>query len=86
MNKIMIRVKKVKAIDNYEVKIEFTNNQIRIMDMKSYLHLPIYQELKDPNIFKKVKVAFGTIQWENGADFDPESLYHLSKELVKEIV
>lgn len=82
----MKRVKNVKALDNFELEIEFTNDELRIMDMKPYLQLPIYRELKDPNIFSKVKVAFNTVQWENGSDFDPDSLYNLSKELVKEVI
>ena len=26
-------------------------------------------------IFRKVRVSFDTIEWENGVDFDPEVLY-----------
>ncbi len=81
---MLIRVKNVNALDNYELEIEFTNDEIKIFDMKPYLNLPIFQDLKDPKIFAKVRVAFNTVQWENGADFDPDSLYSLSKELVKE--
>jgi hypothetical protein len=82
----MIRVKSIKALDNYELEIEFTNSEIKVMDMKPFLDIPIYKELKDPNLFNKLKVAFGTIQWENGADFDPDSLYNLSTEVVKELI
>lgn len=79
------KVKNVVALDDFELEIEFSNCEIRIMDMKPYLHLPIFNELKNQDNFKNVRVAFNTIQWENGADFDPDSLYNLSKELVKEM-
>ncbi|MBP8849185.1 MAG: DUF2442 domain-containing protein [Breznakibacter sp.] len=41
----------------------------------------IFQELKDKAEFKKVKVSFDSIEWENEADFDPEVLYQNSTQL-----
>jgi hypothetical protein len=83
---MLFKVKNVIALDDYELEIEFTNCEIRIMDMKPYLNLPIFKELNDTTLFNKVKVAFNTVQWENGADFDPDSLYSLSNEIVKEMI
>ena len=34
--------------------------------------------MKDIDEFKKVRVAFDTIEWENGLDLDPEFLYEKS--------
>lgn len=82
---MLVRVKNVKPLDNYELEIEFTSNEVKIFDMKPYLNLPIYKDLNNIDSFNKVKVAFNTIQWENGADFDPDSLYNLSKDIVKVI-
>ena len=47
--------------------------------MKPHLDKGIFEELKDENLFKKVRVSFDTIEWENGADFDPEVLYQNSQ-------
>ncbi|MBC8183021.1 DUF2442 domain-containing protein [candidate division KSB1 bacterium] len=33
---------------------------------------------KDVSEFKKVRVSFDTIEWENGFDLDPEFLYEKS--------
>lgn len=79
------KVKSVKALENYKLELEFEDS-IRIFDMTPYLEKPIFQKLKDTVQFNKVRVAFNTIEWENGADFDPESLYKLSKEKVLENV
>ncbi len=38
-------------------------------------------EFKDKNLFKTVKVSFDTIEWSNGADIDPETLYEDSHSL-----
>ncbi len=43
--------------------------------MKPYLNTGIFKELRDETIFRTAKVNFGTVEWQNGADFDPESLY-----------
>ena len=47
--------------------------------MKPHLDGGIFEELKDKNLFMKVRVSFDTIEWENGADFDPEVLYEDSR-------
>ena len=43
--------------------------------MIPYLDKGIFQELKDENLFKAVKVSFDSIEWPNEADIDPETLY-----------
>ena len=40
-------------------------------------HRKIFQELKDLNKFKKFKIEFDTLSWENGLDLAPEFLYDL---------
>ena len=51
------------------------NNEVRLFDMKPYLELGIFKSLKDKSLFNTVKVSFDTIEWSNGADIDPETLY-----------
>ncbi len=47
--------------------------------MKPYLSLGIFKELKDLNLFKKVRMSFDTVEWPNEVDLDPEILYNESK-------
>ena len=68
-------VKEVKHIDNYKLILTFRNNEVKIFDMIPYLDKGIFQELKDENLFKAVKVSFDSIEWPNEADIDPETLY-----------
>ncbi len=49
--------------------------------MTPYLELGVFKTLKDENLFKTVKVSFDTIEWSNGADIDPETLYEDSYSL-----
>jgi hypothetical protein len=49
--------------------------------MNPYLEKGLFHELKDISEFKKVRVSFDTIEWENEADFDPEVLYDQSVQI-----
>ena len=70
-----LAVKEVKPIDNYKLILTSENNEVKIFDMIPYLDKGIFQELKDENLFKAVKVSFDSIEWPNEADIDPETLY-----------
>lgn len=50
--------------------------------MKPYLEKGIFQELKNENLFRTVKVSFDSIEWSNGADIDLEVLYDDSLSLI----
>lgn len=49
-----------------------------IFDVKPYLHIGKLSELNDKHVFDSVRVSFDTIEWDNGADLDPELLYEES--------
>ena len=60
---------------NYSLDIAFNNGESGRLDMKPYLDFGIFKRIKDYNAFEKVTVAFDTIEWEAGADLDPEFVY-----------
>lgn len=68
----------VKPCDNYKLELSFENNEKRLFDLKPYLETGIFSELKDQSLFKTVHISFDTIEWQNGADLDPEILYEKS--------
>jgi len=72
----------VKPLEDYKLLLKFENEEEKIFDMKPYLDVGKFQELKDENLFKKVKISFDTVEWANGLDFDPEVLYEKSSALV----
>ena len=73
-----LAVKEVKALDNFMLFLVFTNGEQRQFDMKPYLDLGLFKELKNPEMFNTVKPSFDTIEWANEADIDPEILYSKS--------
>jgi hypothetical protein len=76
---MLISVKDVKPLKNYELLLSFDNGEMRIFDMKPYLNKGIYKQLKDVTMFESVKVSFDSIEWKNHVDIDPEFLYMKSK-------
>ena len=69
------RVKKVTPNTNYTVRLIFDNGEEGIFDVKTYLDKGVFKELKDLHVFNSVKPVMGTIQWKNGQDFCPDTLY-----------
>ncbi|MDZ7362099.1 MAG: DUF2442 domain-containing protein [candidate division KSB1 bacterium] len=69
------RVKSVEPNSDYTVTLTFTNGEIKSFDVKPYLNKGIFQELKDLRLFNSVKPFLGSIQWKNGQDLCPDTLY-----------
>ncbi|MBD3339647.1 MAG: DUF2442 domain-containing protein [Candidatus Lokiarchaeota archaeon] len=74
-------VKKVKPTKDYNLLLTFENNEQKIFDMKPYLNMGLFKELKEKSLFNAVKVSFDTIEWPNKVDLDPELLYEKSKKV-----
>jgi len=74
-----LSVKNVKPLDNYSLLLTFENEEEKIFDIKPYLEIGKFKELKDEKLFKTVKVSFDSIEWDNELDLDPELLYQKSK-------
>ena len=70
-----LSVKAVKPLAEYKLLLTFENGEVKLFDMKPYLDKGIFRELKDVSLFKSARVNFDTVEWENEADIDPETLY-----------
>ena len=69
------RVIRVKPEENYKLLITFNNGEKKSFDVKPYLEIGIFKELQDVSIFNSVKPFLGSIQWANGVDLCPDTLY-----------
>ncbi len=68
-------VTEVTPLENYKLRLKFKNGEEKIFDMNPYLETGIFKQLKDEAKFKTAKVSFDTVEWDNEADIDPETLY-----------
>lgn len=80
------RVKAVKPNPDYTLTLTFTNGEVRRFDVKPYLGIGIFQELRDLSAFNSVRPFLGSVQWVNGQDFCPDTLYEESVPVLDEIV
>jgi len=72
----MVRIKTVEPKDDFTLRLTFTDGKSGIFDVKPYLTIGnVFAEIANPSVFKNVKVAHGTIEWANGVDLCPDSVY-----------
>lgn len=64
-----------KYINDYTIKVKFSNGETRVANCESWLNGEIFQPLKNKDYFQKFFVDGWTIAWPNGADISPETLY-----------
>jgi hypothetical protein len=69
------RVIKVKAEQNFQLLLTFSNGEVRIFDVGPFLHIGRFSELIQPGIFQSANQVMGTVQWSNGLDLCPDMLY-----------
>jgi hypothetical protein len=73
------RVTNVKPEQNFNLLITFSNGEVKRFDVKPYFGTGLFKELQDKSLFNSVKPFLGSIQWANGIDLCPDTLYLESK-------
>jgi len=53
-----------------------------LFDVLAYMDKGIFKQLKSKEVFNSIKIADGTVQWINEADFCPDTLYLESKPIL----
>jgi len=75
----MITVIKVKPLEGYSIHVTFSDGAIKEIDLGDLLANArgVFLALRDPHIFKQVRVnrETGTVEWPGEVDLDPEVLY-----------
>jgi len=64
----------------HKVLLTFDNRDVRVFDMQPYINRSsFFKQLEDKEYFKTVRVSLHSIQWKNGQDLSPHTLYSKSK-------
>ncbi|MDP9021601.1 MAG: DUF2442 domain-containing protein [Actinomycetota bacterium] len=83
MNEILpvVDVVGVTLLGRYLVELRFEDGQVRVIDLEPYLEGPMFERLRDYDLFCQVEVdsRAGTIVWPNGANISSRTLYAESK-------
>ena len=69
------RVKEVRPHKDYTLSLIFDNGEEGVFDVSPYLGKGLFSQLKDRRVFNSVRPFLGSVQWENGLDLCPDTLY-----------
>jgi Protein of unknown function (DUF2442) len=61
-------------LPEHKIRVALSNGKRGIFDVKPYLDKGIFTELKDYNYFRNARIEYGTIAWQNGQDFSPNTI------------
>jgi hypothetical protein len=81
MNVVLNQV--VPNSSDYTLTLSYSGGEIRVFDVKPYLDKGVFKELRNKQIFNSVHISNGTVEWQNGQDFCPDTLYYKSVEVKK---
>ncbi len=72
------RIVDFNIIKPFTLRIKFDDETERVINLRSVLEGALYEPLQNESLFSQVKInpELHTLEWPNGADFDPETLYN----------
>ncbi len=73
------RAVSIQVLDDYIIDVQFDNGERGQFSMKPYLDYPVYSPLKNYDLFRKARVTFGFVSWNDDIDMSPDNLYLESK-------
>ena len=62
----------VRANEDFSLAVVFEDGAEGVLDMNPYLDFGVFKKIKNFEQFKRVRIAFDTVEWECGVDLDPE--------------
>lgn len=71
---MFLHVLEARYLRNHIVWLRFNEGTSGEVDLVGELEGPVFGPLRDPEQFKRFRIAYHTLAWENGADFAPEFL------------
>jgi len=75
-----LKVIDVEILQNLCLLLEFSNGERKIFDVNQLLNYPVYEKLKDEDIFNSVSIKNGIIVWDNeNIDVGTDYLYKNSE-------
>ena len=70
-----LKVLKVEPLKPLILKLTFSSKEVKYFDMTPYCNSSFFQELKEWDYFKLVRISNRTVEWPHEQDIAPETLY-----------
>jgi len=83
----MHHVTEATYLDGYRIRLRFEDESVKVVDLGPHLDGGIFETLKDPAYFRQVQLNrdIDTIVWPNEADFSPDFLYEIGKDVTEQV-
>ena len=65
-------VTSVVPLDGYKLRVTCSDGASGVFDMSKYLDEGAFRELRNPEVFRGVRIVAGAPTWPNGMDIAPE--------------
>lgn len=80
---MFLHVTEVTYLKDYQLRLTFNDGVIKDVDLREELYGTVFEPLKETTFFQQVAVNSdtNTIEWPNGADFAPEFLYEIGRDV-----
>jgi hypothetical protein len=77
MNHPIYKIESFESVGNYTLLVTFDDGHRQQIDFRPALAGELYGPLQDLHLFNQVSIhpEVHTLEWPNGADFDPETLH-----------
>ncbi len=62
-------------LESFRLAVTYTSGAVSVFDLNPWLDKGMFRALRDPALFRAVRPYRNTVEWPNGADLDPETLY-----------
>ena len=76
----MIWVESAHHAGEYRLRLRFNDGTEGVVDLRDVLFTdprPVFQQARDPEVFRRFRVDMDTVVWDHGLDLAPEFLYDL---------
>ena len=77
----MRRIKEIVVLPDFQLKLVFDTQEIKVMDFKSIINEGVFKELKDSTYFASVANRGYFIEWPHEQDLSADTLYLESETL-----
>ena len=81
----MHQVRAIEYVSEHKLLLAIEDGSVKLVDLEPYVHGDVFEPLEDPAYFSTARVGPGsdTIVWDSGADFPPDFLYDIGRDVVE---
>jgi hypothetical protein len=77
-------VRQVRPLSDSRLELVFENDEVREIDLSSYLSRGVFARLREGSLFRAARVVAGSVEWPGGIDLGYDTLYLESRPVTAE--